>query len=81
MILSHLYTFFIQCDKQSWAGDNTAATTWPCFQATQFYVIAKLLYVLWLLHPDTETKILYKLFPVSEALLRCCIVTLSLSRS
>ena len=33
---------------QSWARDNTAATTWPCFQATKVFVIAVLLYLLWL---------------------------------
>ena len=40
---------------QSWARDNTVATTRPCFQATKLFVIAILLYLVWLLHLDTGT--------------------------
>ena len=32
---------------QSWARDKAAASTWPCFQATQLFVIATLLYLSW----------------------------------
>ena len=34
---------------------NTVATTWPSFQATQWFVIAILQCFLWLLNRDTET--------------------------
>ena len=40
---------------QSWVRDNTDATTWPCFQVTELFVIVMLLYLLWLLHIDTDT--------------------------
>ena len=44
-------------------------------------VIGILLYLLRPLHPDTETKIFIKLILVPAALLRCPVVSLSLSRS
>ena len=39
---------------QSWARDNTAATTWPSFQCIFYFVFALCIYSLWLLHVDTE---------------------------
>ena len=57
---------------QSWARDNTTATTWPGFQATNLFFIALLLYSLWLLHLDTEKLIFFEFFLVPEVLLRCC---------
>ena len=56
-------------DKQSWARDNTVATTRPCFQATTLTVIAILLYLEWLLHLDTETLIFFEFCLVPEALI------------
>ena len=42
----------------------TATTTWPCFQATKLFAIAILLYLVWLLHPDTGTLIFFEFFLV-----------------
>ena len=39
---------------QSWARDNSVATICPCFKVTKLFVIAILLYLLWLPHSDTE---------------------------
>ena len=41
-------------DKQSWACDNSFATLWPYYQSTKLFLIAILLYLLWLPHRDTE---------------------------
>ena len=41
---------FIWKKPQSWARDNTAATTWPCFQAKKMVDIVLWLYSVWLLH-------------------------------
>ena len=41
-------------DNHSWARDNTVTKTRPCVQATKLFVIARLLYLVWLLHLDTE---------------------------
>ena len=62
--------------KQNWARDNTAATTWPCFQATQLLVIALLLYSLRLLHLVTETLMLFRIFSClwGSITLSCCLV-------
>ena len=60
--------------EQSWASDNSAATTWPCFKATKLLVIALLLYSLWQLHLDTKTLTFFTFFRVPEALLRCRVV-------
>ena len=58
--------------KQSWARDNTAATTtWPCFQATIFVVAITV---------DTEALKFFKCFLVHETL-QYHVVALSLSRS
>ena len=57
--------------KQSWARDNTAATTtWPCFQATIFVVAITV---------DTEALKFCKCFLVPETL-QYHVVALSLSR-
>ena len=40
--------------SQSWARDNTAATTWPGFRAKKLLIMALRLYSLWLLHLDTR---------------------------
>ena len=56
---------------QSWARYNTAATTWPCFQATQLLVLVMCLCLLWLLHLYTETLKNFEFFLVAEDLLRC----------
>ena len=51
-----LYTpWIIQFYNQSWARDNTTATTWPCFQAKQLLSITLCLYSFWLLHWDNKT--------------------------
>ena len=62
---------------QSWARDNTAATTWPWFQATTLFVIAILLYFLWLLLLDTKTLIFFTFVLVFEALLCCSVVVVA----
>ena len=71
------FVIAIECHKQSWAHDNTAATTWPCFQATKMLVIALLFYSFWLLHLDTAIKKISN-FVLSPKLYY--IVALSLSR-
>ena len=65
-----------QCYYQSWERDSTAATKWQCFQATKLFAIAILLYLLWLLHQDTEIKIFFESFLVPEALLFCHVVAI-----
>ena len=62
---------------QSRARDNTAAPTWPCFQATKFLVIALCLYLWWLLHEDAETLSFSDFFHVIEALLRSRVVVVA----
>ena len=46
-------------DDQSRARDNTAATTWPCFQVTKLFVIAILLYWLWRIYRRRDFNIFY----------------------
>ena len=57
------------------APDNTATTTWACFQATKLLVIALLLisilYSLWLLYLDNETFTFFEFSFVPVALSRC----------
>ena len=38
---------------QSWARNNSVATMWPWFQGTKLFVVAILLYLLWLPYLDT----------------------------
>ena len=38
---------------QSWARNNSVATMWPWFQGTKLFVVAILLYLLWLPYQDT----------------------------
>ena len=54
---------------QSWARVNTAATTWPCFQATNLLVMALYPILSWLLQLDTETLTLFMFVFVPQALL------------
>ena len=49
-----LVSVSISIKDQSWARDNSVATIWQCYQATKLFVIAILLYLLWLPHLDTE---------------------------
>ena len=49
-IISNPHSLPFQCIQQSWAPDNTVATTRPCFQAKK---------VLWLLHLDTTRPKLF----------------------
>ena len=64
-VLNTHYLYILSLSTyQSWARDNTAATTWPWYQAM-------LQYLLWLLLVDTETLIFLEFFLVPEAKLRC----------
>ena len=64
--------------KQSWACDNTAATSWPCFQAKKLLLIVLWLYSQWLLHLDTED---YTFLYFFMSLKLCYVVASSMSRS
>ena len=70
-------------NPQSWARDNTAATTWPCFQDKKFLVIAYWLIALflcslWLLHRETDPRNICRIFSGPwEAPLRCGIVVVA----
>ena len=68
---------YTRINSQSWARNNTVATMWPCFQATQLLVTALLQYSLWLLHLDTETLTYFEFSLVPEALLRCRVVVVA----
>ena len=59
----HFYTAYFQ----SWARNNTVATTRRFFQATKLFVIAILLYLVWLLHGDTETEIFFEFFLIPDS--------------
>ena len=67
--------------KESWAGDNDAATTCPCFLATKLLVNTCCLFSVWLLHLDTKSFTFVVFFLVTAALLSCYVVALSLTRS
>ena len=62
---------------QSRAHDNSAATMWPCFQATKLYVTSILLHLVWLLRLETETLLFFDFFLVPEGLLRCRVVVVA----
>ena len=53
---------------QSWARDNTTATTWQCFQAKKLFIITICLYSLWLLRSDTAAFTFFEFVLVTEAL-------------
>ena len=56
-----------------WARDNTAATTWPCFQATQLLVLNSysLSIFVQLIHLYTILLTFFEFCLVPQALLRC----------
>ena len=68
--------------NQSWARNNSVATMWPCFQGTKLFVIAILLYLLWLPLSRHWGLTMFRLFSgpwlVPEAMLHCRVVALSL---
>ena len=69
--------FFAVLVLQSWARDNTDATTWPCFQATELVVITLRPYSYWLHQLETLKLSLFFL----GTLMLFYVVALSLSRS
>ena len=63
---------------QSWAGDNSVATMWPCFQGTKLFVIA-IFTISVVAIPSRHQGLTIFLVPdlVLEALLRCRVVVVA----
>ena len=66
VIFLSIQTRFAKIHEQSWARDTTVATTLACFQATKLFVIAILLYLLWLLYLNTEALLFFVFFLVTD---------------